>query len=558
MSYSNSIDNNQSFFNALLMAAVAVALSLSLVVFITKPNPTIEYAKLERIEDPVEPASSRGKPITPPEPTIAARPHTYTHRLGFSFVDKDLDLYRKVFSLQEDGEWDNADYWLRQIQDHVLLGSALAQRYIHKDYVSSFNELAAWLDNYSDMPIAERIYALAKRKQPAGKHLPHIHLSDKQLQGVGTRDGMKGEVMPKAWRAGLDAWIEKEYHTATQIFKTVADEPGISQWHRSAANFWAYRAAKRAGYKEQSEIHLKLAAEAPFTLHGTLARHALGNQEPLRAELPTIDKYIQRIPAVKRAAAYVALDRMEDADEELRHLYVQLPIKQKKQLITIAAKLNLPALQLRMSQMLYRDPAKSNGAAYPIPQWVPSYDMEVHPALVFAIARQESGFDKDAKSRAGARGIMQLMPTTAEYILRKNTDINSLMQSPDDLHDPAINLVLGQEYLKYLSDKPFIQSNLIHTIAAYNAGPTNLREWTKRYRAIHDPLLFVELIPFKETRHYVKQVLSNYVIYNELLHGRSDESFALIQGKWPTISTSGSRLAAIMPRRVATLQQLAK
>jgi len=564
MDYSPSSIGKSPFLKALL-ASIAVVLVGVLLISrildtdtsgktIAKASNQKSYGSLERTLQKAKaaPKTSTGE--------------TYTHRLGYGFSDTDLGLYRKAFAATEAADWKGANAAITKIRDDVLVGSLLAKRYLSPEYQAEFPELSRWLKRYSDMPIADKVYDLAIQKKSPADQLKPIKEASAPLKGSGTRDGISGEVMPKAWQAGLEAWMDKEYHSAYDIFKTVAKERDISPWHRSAAHFWAYRAAKKSGYKEEAKLHLDEAAKAPFTLYGTLARHALGDQEPLRANLAALDRDLLAIPAIKRAAAYVALERLADADAELRQLFVQLPHRQKKQLITVASKLNLPDLQLRMSQMLYKDSSKSNGAAYPMPQWIPSYDMELDPALVFSIARQESGFDLDAVSSAGAMGVMQIMPDTANYVLNKfthsdnelvNQTIQEAKAKQNDsryLRDPVLNLVLGQRYLAYLSEKDFINGNLIHLIAAYNAGPNVMQQWKKRFSNIKDPLLFVEMIPYKETRHYVKQVLTNYVIYNELIHGRSNDSFALMKGSWPTIATPSVRVAAAPSNLLAELK----
>lgn len=560
MDYSLQRASNHQFLKALVASVAVVAVAVMLIAHLVgsfsnadsvKSSSGKSYAKLQNTSKPADKSE---------------RADTFTHRLGFSFTDKDLNNYRAAFEATESGDWKSADRAMAQIHDDVLMGALRAQRFLSPDYKADFKTLSTWLKRYSDMPIAARVHDLADQKKSGTDKLQPIGAVVAPLKGSGTRDGISNEVMPKAWQAGLEAWMDREYHSAYDIFKTVANEPNISPWHRSAAHFWASRAAKKAGYTEEAKLHLEEAAKAPFTLYGTLARHALGDKEPLKVNLPALDRDILAIPAIKRAAAYVALERVGDADRELRQLFMQLPHRQKKQLITVASKLNLPDLQLRMSQMLYKDSSKSNGAAYPVPQWIPAYDMELDPALVYSIARQESGFDLDVVSKAGAVGVMQIMPDTADYIVNKyNHSDNQLIKQSlktakamrnqkDYLRDPVLNVVLGQRYLAYLSEKDFIKGNLIHLIAAYNAGPNVLQQWKKRYSHIKDPLLFVEMIPYKETRHYVKQVLTNYVIYNELLHGRSDESFALMRGNWPTVATPTIRVAAVAPNLLAELK----
>ena len=125
----------------------------------------------------------------------------------------------------------------------------------------------------------------------------------------------------------------------------------------------------------------------------------------------------------------------------------------------------------------------------------------VDPLLVTALIKAESNFNKSAKSVTGAVGLMQLMPATAEEIA-KELNYKDFKQS--DLENPDVNIRFGIYYLSQLQ-KEF--NNNILALAAYNAGRGNVRQW---YRM--NPMLEVETsdIPYKETREYVSDVLSNY------------------------------------------------
>ena len=125
------------------------------------------------------------------------------------------------------------------------------------------------------------------------------------------------------------------------------------------------------------------------------------------------------------------------------------------------------------------------------------------PILLLSLIRQESAFDPRAKSSAGARGLMQLMPNTARMFKR------NLRKS--DLYKPRLNLRLGSKYLKGLYTK--YNKSLIHTLSAYNAGETNLKRWMKNYFKMKDDLLKVESIPFHETEGYVKYITRNIFFY---------------------------------------------
>lgn len=493
----------------------------------------------------------------PASQTISLNPQPYHHALGYRFSEEDVLAYEKIFTLQNGGHWKAADKTIATLDDKTLLGAILSQRYLHEDYTSSYDELAQWLDAYADMPQAPRILALARQKKPADATLPELSLSARTLKGAGVRDGIHGETLPAHWKAGLAAWSHHRYGDAAKIFSSVAQRKDLTGWHRSAGHYWAWRAYSRAGDNRKASTHLQRAAEYPLTLYGVLAAKQLGQANHLSSDLPKVDAVTLAIPAVRRAALYSALNRREDADEELRSLYPKLTQSQRKQLVTVAAELDLPALQLRIAQADRKQPKMSAASAYPIPRWIPHYDMMADPALVFAIARQESAFSENARNpHSGATGVMQVMPSTASYMIRQYrldeikvasldfTGLGTKAITVGELHDPRVNLTVAQHYINYLLEKPFIEGNLIHMLAAYNAGPANLISWQKRFEDIEDPLFFIETIPFRETRQYVKQVMTNYLIYDQLMNGDGTKTAALARNQWPTVSLPGQRVGS--------------
>jgi soluble lytic murein transglycosylase-like protein len=169
-------------------------------------------------------------------------------------------------------------------------------------------------------------------------------------------------------------------------------------------------------------------------------------------------------------------------------------------------------------------------ARYPAPNWQPTGGWRVDPPLVYAHALQESSFRTEIVSSAGATGIMQVRPGTAGDIARSRGQPFSKGQ----LTDPSSNLEFGQSYLEYLRDYGATGGLLPKVIAAYNAGPAPVGEWNSRNFDGGDPLLYIESIPYWETRGYVPIILRNYWIY-EKQAGRvqSASRSALVQGLWP-------------------------
>ncbi len=132
---------------------------------------------------------------------------------------------------------------------------------------------------------------------------------------------------------------------------------------------------------------------------------------------------------------------------------------------------------------------------------------QVSPLLLFAIARQESAFSASAHSPAGARGLMQLMPGTAKQTARKA----GVRYQLSDLYQPEKNIHLGSAYITELLDE--FNGNRILATAAYNAGPHRVKRWLSETRQQLPADIWIEVIPFKETRKYVQNVLAYQVIY---------------------------------------------
>lgn len=137
-------------------------------------------------------------------------------------------------------------------------------------------------------------------------------------------------------------------------------------------------------------------------------------------------------------------------------------------------------------------------------EFVEASTKKLDPWLVQALIRQESAFDPKARSRVGATGLMQLMPSTARRVARINRT---------QLKDPARNVQAGVKFLERLVEK--FDGQVPLALAAYNAGPNKVEDWMKRYPT-NDMVLFVDTIPYRETREYVAFILRNYHWYRSL------------------------------------------
>jgi soluble lytic murein transglycosylase len=148
-----------------------------------------------------------------------------------------------------------------------------------------------------------------------------------------------------------------------------------------------------------------------------------------------------------------------------------------------------------------------------------SHEAEVETPLLLALCRQESEFFADAISPSDAIGLMQLLPSTAKEIARKN----GLGYSYDRLFNPDYNAAIGAIYLGKMLEK--FDGSYVFAIASYNAGPGRVHQWLDNYgrpeKDVHAMVDWIERIPTAETRNYVEHVLENVEVYRYVLAGHS-------------------------------------
>jgi soluble lytic murein transglycosylase len=356
-------------------------------------------------------------------------------------------------------------------------------------------------DTFSDYQQRKIVYSLASRlaREPDKKinqrlldllpdHLqPDSKLSEKQLQA---------------------ALQENDWQWVLQIIGALsAQERQQEQWL-----YWRSRALIKLGRAEEGKRLLKrIAKERSY--YGFLAAQRLGDEPhlahiSLQAEQHRVEA-LSRHPGLRRAHELIHLNRplmarqewnlaFEDADQDnlkAAARLAQLWDWPSQSILTLARLRQWNDLELRFPlnhREAITDQARDHG---------------IDIAWIYAILRQESAFMSDARSSAGARGLMQLMPRTAKQVAR------DLKQSPvklDDLYRPEVNIKLGAGYLSMVYRQ--LQQSPVLATAAYNAGPHRVLSWLPERSQASD--IWIETIPFKETREYLKRVFAYTVIYS--------------------------------------------
>jgi soluble lytic murein transglycosylase-like protein len=348
------------------------------------------------------------------------------------------------------------------------------------------------------------------------------------------------------WVSGLAAWRMGDYAAAAEHFQTVAARSTDIEL-TAAGHYWAARADTAGGHPERVQPRLRTAARLDETFYGLLAQSALGMRTP-PADMTTFTEADWRaLSGLRNAHTAIALAEIGENDLAAELIRRQAQIGragEHEQLIHLAARLNLTATQMYLSHNGPRGSHFGPNERYPTPSWRPTRGWRVDPSLAFAHALQESQFRADAVSPVGARGLMQVRPGTAGDMARARGEAFS----PASLSQPAVNIEYGQSYLEQLRDLASTGGLLPKVIASYNAGPAPIAEWNTRYDQ-SDPLLYIESIPYWETRGYVPIILRNYWIYEARGADQSPSRLALTQGLWPRFpGLPGPSAVRIAPR----------
>jgi soluble lytic murein transglycosylase len=316
-------------------------------------------------------------------------------------------------------------------------------------------------------------------------------------------------------------WFALEYlgdsKTATPHFKNIT-KIASRPLSLSRAHYWLARSAESGGDSSEARGHYRRASKYSTTFYGQLALEKLKvtNLPLSRSPSPTqADR--KRFNDRDMVKAIRLLEQAKYTDRVgvfYRRLAVEIADPAELRLLSemaTAANLHQTALQIGIigaSRGRPVDDLAFTTSAIPANAKIRG----VEKSMVYAIARQESRFNREAISRAGARGLLQLMPATA----RETSRSLGLRYSKSKLiSDPAYNATLGAAYLGEMVGR--FDGSYVMTFAAYNAGASRVDQWVKRFGDPRDPdtdvVNWIEAIPFTETRNYVQRIMENLQVY---------------------------------------------
>ncbi len=336
------------------------------------------------------------------------------------------------------------------------------------------------------------------------------------------------------WRMTWIYYERDEHEQVLSTLKKLLQTSKNGEVH-DRARYWQARVYEHLqDVPKAQSIYTLLAQKTPLTYYGQLANARLrksvskitvGMSDPTESRSSSLGNVgLLKDIHYRKAIELIGLGLALEAAEELRSLTKQSTAKVENldQIIAMAQQTGAYDFGIRLSirhvgEKLKQDKIPRSAhvwnGAYPtghistIQQYAPP---GLDPYLVAGLIREESLYDSRATSRVGALGLMQLMPTTASRVARR---LGLTPPEKEELFDAKTNIRLGTTYVGQLLSK--FNGNLVHTVAAYNAGPHVVRRWIAQDPQA-DPDEFVERISYRETRRYVKRVLGSYRVYRAL------------------------------------------
>lgn len=312
----------------------------------------------------------------------------------------------------------------------------------------------------------------------------------------------------------LNAFMDQDWDTALEWLDRFDDkEKQTDRWR-----YWHGRALEGLGRLEEARSVYLLNADAR-SYYGFLSADRAGmtyqfDHRPISYQAAELSR-VEKIPAIERARELYALNRVVDARREWNFALQSLDKPQMLAAAQLASDWHWHDRAIvTLAQAEYWDDLEKR---FPLAhrELVMNHarQQRINPAWAFAIIRQESAFTDDARSHAGAMGLMQLLPRTAREVARSL----QMRFQRNDLLDAGTNVRLGINYLKNVKDK--FKGNDVLATAAYNAGGFRVSQWLPKDGIIPADV-WVETVPFHETRDYLQRVMTYTVIYEQRLGQR--------------------------------------
>ena len=285
--------------------------------------------------------------------------------------------------------------------------------------------------------------------------------------------------------------------------------------------YWKARSAREIGRTQESKsLMAKVAKDRSF--FGFLAAQELSARMPFNHEhLSKSARWPQTVAKNKAAVRFFEFRALKDSNAAIEWREIAKTGTNDEAMLMAEWALSTGNISYAISSVVAGQRWSALDYRFPKPflnlyQKYSSYT-NVPISFLYGISRQESMLNPDIKSPVGAVGLMQLMPGTAKMVSRKN---NWSYSGTGDLVVPENNIRLGSAYLRDMLDR--FDNNRILAAAAYNAGPGRINIWKSKDGKGRDAAMYVENIPFKETRQYVQNVLLYDTIYKKLLTGQED------------------------------------
>ena len=511
------------------------------------------------------------RPVETNDETAMVLPHLVlpgSDRIDFPrpLSPSDVALLRHILDLQVNGAIAEADREILHLESNWMLGPILAARYLNPNLHPTVVELADWLRLYGEqaespaiaarlrrieattaivrtdgMPLTRSTAVKPARASGGPGTVRGLLTHNRDAEAISAGHGIlastsRAKSSDDLMSAGLAAW-RQNYRDVSVIFFAAAFESAVLPANRAAAAYWMAHASEINGQPGETWLWLRRAALAQDTFYGRIARrklgliHAVETDFVSRPTLGVVDfERLLAIPRARRAFGLLQIGDKRRSEDELRALSLDLETEPAlgRLLGAVADAVVMPTLieELRVG---YSIVTNGPGPQAP-PKLRPDGGFIVDPTIVYGIVHHESNFHNEVVSSLGARGLMQIMPSTAH-------GIGALPANQGGrLAEPGVNLSVGQRYMLVLANDPDIHGDLLRLLSAYGQGQGAMKRWVSAINDGGDPLMFLESVPSPVLRAFLFDALASSWRYAVALRLPAPSLDALSEGHYPTLS----------------------